>query len=237
MIIAIDGPAAVGTGTLARGIAARFNLVHLDSGLLYRAVAARVQDEGGDGHDPGQALAAARQVTLDDLERADLRAEVTARLASRVAVFPEVRKVLLASQRAFARHPPAGFAGAVLDGRDIGTVVLPDAHVKFFLTGSFRTRLARRVKELRARGEPFIQARVEQDMRERDQRDRSRASAPLVAATDAHVIDTTELDADAVLEAASRHVRASLRTSRTKARPLSGQRLDAAPGVGSQESP
>lgn len=207
MIIAVDGPAAVGTGTLARGLAARFNLAHLDSGLLYRAVAARLLAAGSDGSDPGVAREAAAAVTMEDLARSDLRGEAVARMASVAAVHPEVRRVLLDCQRQFARCPPGDAAGAVLDGRDIGTIVLPGADMKFFLTGSLETRLARRVNELRARGEAFIQARVEQDMRERDQRDRSRAIAPLAAATDAYVIDTTQLNADAVLETACRLMR------------------------------
>lgn len=237
MIIAIDGPAAVGTGTLARGLAARFNLAHLDSGLLYRAVAARVLAADGDGSDPDLAEKAARAVTVESLSEPDLRSERVGRVASKVAVHPGVRRTLVGRQRDFARRPPGETVGAVLDGRDIGTVVLPDADVKFFLTGPLNVRLARRVKELRARGEPFIQARVEQDMRERDQRDRSRAAAPLAAATDAHVIDTTELDAEAVLEAACRLVRSSPRTSRTKVRRVSGAPSDTAQKVRSQESP
>ena len=224
MIIAVDGPAAVGTGTLARGLAERFKLAHLDSGLLYRAVAARVLATGGDGSDPVGAEEAAQAVTMQEL-------------TEMVAVHPCVRSSLLERQRNFARHPPGAAAGAVLDGRDIGTVVLPDADVKIFLAGSAETRLARRVKELRARGEPFIQARVEQDMRERDQRDRSRAAAPLAAATDAHVIDTTELDADTVLDTACRLVRSSPRASRRTVRAISGELSDTALKVRNQESP
>ncbi|MCY4004112.1 MAG: (d)CMP kinase [Rhodospirillales bacterium] len=237
MIIAVDGPAAVGTGTLARGLAERFNLAHLDSGLLYRAVAARVLATGGDGSDPAGAEEAARAVRMQDLTEPDLRSERVGRVASMVAVHPGVRGSLLKRQRNFARRPPGGAAGAVLDGRDIGTVVLPDADVKIFLAGSAEVRLARRVKELRARGEPFIQARVEQDMRERDQRDRSRAAAPLAAATDAHVIDTTELDADTVLDMACRLVRSSPRASRRLVRAISGELSDTALKVRNQESP
>ena len=237
MIIAVDGPAAVGTGTLARGLAERFNLAHLDSGLLYRAVAARVLAAGGDGADPVGAEEAARAVTMQDLTEPDLRSEPVGRVASMVAVHPGVRASLLERQRDFARRPPGGAAGAVLDGRDIGTVVLPDADVKIFLAGSPEVRLARRVKELRARGERFIQARVEQDMRERDQRDRSRAAAPLAAATDAHVIDTTELDADTVLDTACRLVRSSPGASRRTVRAISGELSDTALKVRNQESP
>ena len=237
MIIAVDGPAAVGTGTLARGLAERFNLAHLDSGLLYRAVAARVLAAGGDGSDPVGAEEAARAVTMQDLTEPELRSERVGRVASKVAVHPAVRASLLGRQRNFARRPPGGVAGAVLDGRDIGTVVLPDADVKIFLAGSPEVRLARRVKELRARGERFIQARVEQDMRERDQRDRSRAAAPLAAATDAHVIDTTELDADTVLDTACRLVRSSPGPSRRTVRAISGELSDTALKVRNQESP
>ncbi len=237
MIVAIDGSAAVGTGTLARGLAARFNLAHLDSGLLYRAVAARLLASGSDGSDPGVAQEAAAAVTREDLARSDLRGEAVARMASLAAVHPGVRRALLDCQRQFARCPPGDAAGAVLDGRDIGTVVLPDADVKFFLTGSLEVRLTRRVKELRARGEAFIQARVEQDMRERDQRDRSRAIAPLAAASDAHVIDTTQLDADAVLEAACRLMRPSPTASAKVVQRPSVEPSDSATKVRSQESP
>lgn len=237
MIIAVDGPAAVGTGTLARGLAKRFNLAHLDSGLLYRAVAARVLATDGDGADPAGAEEAARAVTMQDLTEPELRSERVGRVASMVAVHPGVRASLLEHQRKFARRPPGGASGAVLDGRDIGTVVLPDADVKIFLAGSAEVRLARRVKELRARGERFIQARVEQDMRERDQRDRSRAAAPLAAATDAHVIDTTELDADTVLDTACRLVRSSPGASRRTVRAISGELSDTALKVRNQESP
>ncbi len=243
MIIAVDGPAAVGTGTLARGLAARFGLAHLDSGLLYRAVAARVLDGGGDGRDPDQAAAAARAVAAAgtgaaaDLTNPDLRLEAVGRAASRVAVHPAVRETLLASQRAFARRPPGGAAGAVLDGRDIGTVVLPDADVKLFLTGSAAVRLDRRIRELRARGEAVIQSRVERDMRERDRRDRSRTAAPLRAAADAYVIDTTKCDAAAVLETACRLVRSRPGASRRDTCPLRADPLDAAPAGRNREIP
>ncbi len=235
MIIAVDGPAAVGTGTLARGLAERFHLAHLDSGLLYRAVAVRVLLAGGDGHDPVAAAAAAAAVETDELEDPSLRHETVARVASRVAVHPSVRQALLAYQRAFARRPPGGRQGAVLDGRDIGTVVLPGADVKFFLTAAAAVRLDRRVRELRARGERFIHARVEQDMRERDRRDRSRASAPLRAAPDAYVIDTTECDAEAVLETACRLVR--LRPRAPDACPRPSAPLETAPTGPNQENP
>ncbi len=196
MIIAVDGPVAAGKGTLARRLAEALDCAYLDTGSIYRAVAARILAAGGDPQDPATAEAAARALTPADLERDDLRLEQVGQAASQVAAIPAVREALLDFQRHFAASPPGGKSGAVLDGRDIGTVVCPDADMKFFLTASVEARAARRHKELIARGEQSIYARVLQDLRERDARDSGRATAPLRAAEDAVRLDTSGMDAD-----------------------------------------
>lgn len=198
MIIAIDGPSAAGKGTLARRLAAALDFAYLDTGLLYRAVGAKLLARGQAPGDPAAAEQAAAELVPDDLDRADLRAEAVGRAASEVAAHPEVRARLLAFQRRFAAAPPEGKAGAVLDGRDIATVVSPDADVKIFLTASPEARAARRLKELRERGEEAIYPRVLQEMQDRDARDSGRAAAPLRPADDAIVLDTTKMDRDAV---------------------------------------
>jgi CMP/dCMP kinase len=201
MIIAVDGPAASGKGTLARRLARRYGLAHLDTGLLYRATAWRALAQGDPG-DPAVATAAARAVRADDLENPALRSEQVSAMASVVAAIPGVRAALLAFQRDFAGHPPAGFSGAVLDGRDIGTVVCPDADAKLFVTASLEARAHRRFKELQDAGVGSIYQHVLQDMRVRDARDQERKTAPLERAVDALEIDTTALDADAAFAAA-----------------------------------
>lgn len=207
MIVAIDGPAAAGKGTLARRLSERFDLAHLDTGLLYRAVGLAVMREGGDPADSDAAIAAARRLDADMLRDPALRSDEAAAAASKVAAMPGVRRALLNFQRAFAHDPPDGKAGAVLDGRDIGTVVCPDADVKIFVTASLETRVERRLKELRERGIQSIRTRVLQDMRERDARDSGRDIAPLTAADDAFTLDTTALDADAAFEAALDYIK------------------------------
>ena len=202
MIIAIDGPSAAGKGTLARRLAAILDLAHLDTGLTYRAVAAKLLAAGKDPGDAAAAEATARSLTHADLDAASLRGEAVSQGSSIVAAIPAVRSALLGFQRGFAERPPDGKAGAVLDGRDIGTVVCPDAAVKFFVTADLESRARRRHEELLARGETSIYARVLQDMRDRDARDSGRATAPLKPADDAIVIDTSGIDADAVLHAA-----------------------------------
>jgi cytidylate kinase len=210
MIIALDGPAASGKGTLARRLAARYGLAHLDTGSIYRAAAMHAIEADGDPANPVVAEAAARRVTPADLDDPRLRGEMVAQAASIVAAIPAVRAALLEFQRDFARHPPGGAPGAVLDGRDIGTVVCPDAAVKLFVTASLEARAARRFEELRERGLPAIYQGVLQDLEQRDARDSQRRTAPLVAAPDAFVLDTTHLDADAAFAAAVRHVEARL---------------------------
>ena len=210
-VVAIDGPAGSGKGTLAHRLAERFGFAHLDTGALYRATALLVLDETGDPVHPVAAEAAARRVDLKLLADPRLRTDRIAAAASVVAAIPGVRRALLGLQRDFAEHPPPPARGAVLDGRDIGTVVCPGADVKLFITAGVDVRAARRVQELCEQGSAAIYENVLQDLNERDARDSSRRAAPLVAATDAEVIDTTALDADAVFERAAGLVARSLK--------------------------
>lgn len=191
-VIAVDGPAAAGKGTLARRLAAHLGLAYLDTGLLYRATGRRVLDSGADPRDPAAAEAAARGLTPADLTRGDLRGPEADMAASAVAAQPGVRAALLDWQRDFGRTH-----GAVLDGRDIGTVVFPDAQVKLFVTASAEERARRRWLELRGRGTDVAREQVLAELRVRDEQDAARAVAPMKPAEDAVLIDTTELDADA----------------------------------------
>jgi len=200
-VVAIDGPAAAGKGTLARRIAAALGLPYLDTGLLYRAVGRRVLDGGGDPGDPATAEAAARQLRPDDLRRDNLRGPEADAAAASVAAIPAVRAALLDFQRGFATAQ-----GAVLDGRDIGTVIFPDATAKLYVTASLPERARRRWLELRAKGTVADPATVQAEMLARDTRD-----APnMRRAEDALVLDTTAMDADAAFGCAMRHVRARL---------------------------
>ena len=201
-VVAIDGPAASGKGTLARRLADRFGFAHLDTGALYRATALLVLDQAGDASDPATAEAAARQVDMRMLSDPRLRGPAVSAAASIVAAIPAVRSILLGLQRQFAAQPPAPAKGAVLDGRDIGSVVCPSADAQIFLTASTGARARRRLAELRQQGATAIYENVLQDMKERDARDSERPAAPLIAAPDAIVIETTTLDADAVFECA-----------------------------------
>jgi cytidylate kinase len=203
VIIAIDGPAAAGKGTLGRRLAQHLNLAFLDTGGLYRAVALKVLDTGGDPADPAAAEAAAKAIRAADLETPRLREDRVSQAASVVAAQPAVRAALLAFQRDFAHNPPPGFKGTLLDGRDIGTVVCPDATVKLFVTASAEARATRRFKELQAAGVGIIYQRVLQDIEQRDARDRERQTAPLRPAGDAIELDTTALDADAAFAKAA----------------------------------
>ncbi|HAG35194.1 (d)CMP kinase [Qipengyuania citrea] len=197
MIIAVDGPTASGKGTIAKALAAHFGLPHLDTGLLYRAVGRQVFLDGGDPDNGGDALAgcAFPDTLLNDPQ---LRDEETGGLASRVSVHPPVRQALFDRQRKFAEQ--AG--GAVLDGRDIGTVIAPEAEAKLFVTASVEARAQRRFLEMRERGAGVTLLEIQDDLRRRDERDRSRAVAPLVPAEDAMVIDTSALDRDEAISAA-----------------------------------
>ena len=205
MIIAVDGPTASGKGTIAKALAAHFRLPHLDTGLLYRAVGRQVFLDGGNPDDPGDALAACLfpEELLSDPE---LRSEATGGLASRVSVHASVRQALYERQRAFATQP----GGAVLDGRDIGTVIAPDADVKLFVNASIEARAQRLWKEMHDRGEDRTLADIEADLRRRDERDRTRAEAPLCVAGDAVVLDTSELGPEEAIAAAIAAVEAKL---------------------------
>lgn len=203
MIIAIDGPAAAGKGTLARRLAQRYGLAFLDTGGLYRAAALKALESGGNPADPATAEAAAKRVRAEDLADPRLREERVSAAASIVATIPAVRAALLAFQRDFAHHPPPGFKGTVLDGRDIGTVVCPEADIKLYVTASAEARALRRFKELQEKGANAIYQRVLQDIEQRDARDRERQTAPLRPAADALELDTTALDADAAFEKAA----------------------------------
>ena len=205
LTVAIDGPAAAGKGTLARRLADTLGLPYLDTGLLYRAVARRALSAGADPADPAAAEAAARSLHRDDLARTDLRGPAADAAASQVATHPGVRAALVQFQRDFAAP------GAVLDGRDIGTVILPDARVKLFVTADMPARARRRWLELRDRGVNVPEAQVAAEMAARDAQDASRAAAPLRTAPDAVVLDTTGLDADAAYIQAMEIVRDRLR--------------------------
>lgn len=198
MIIAVDGPAASGKGTIARRLAAHFGLPHLDTGGLYRAVGLAMLRAEGDPDDAARAAEVAETLDLGLLDDPALRDAATAEAASRIAVHPPVRAALVDVQRRFAGQAP----GAVLDGRDIGTVICPDADHKLFVTADIETRAARRHKELIARGEASIYARVLADLRRRDYRDSSRATAPTRQADDAVELDTTDLDIEGAVAAA-----------------------------------
>jgi cytidylate kinase len=198
MIIAIDGPAASGKGTLAKRIAAHFGLHHLDTGLLYRAVARDVQRLGGALDDSERAAAAARALDPAGLDDPDLRKPGAGEAASIVARIPQVRAALLEFQRGFARRPP----GTVLDGRDIGTAVCPEADVKIYVTATPEVRAERRYLEMKGRGEAATYEGVLADIHRRDQRDASRDTAPMRSADDAFLLDTSNLDIEAAFDTA-----------------------------------
>jgi cytidylate kinase len=198
MIIAIDGPAASGKGTLGKRLAAHYGLRHLDTGLIYRAVAKAMLDAGHRLDDVRCAAAAARAIDPSAFDERVLKSQPIGEAASVVSAIPEVRTALLAFQRDFGRAPP----GAVLDGRDIGTVIFPDAGVKIFVTATPEVRARRRALELKAAGGGVDEAEVLADILRRDARDSGRTAAPLKAAPDAHLLDTTHLDIDAAFRAA-----------------------------------
>ena len=201
LVIAVDGPAASGKGTIARALARHFNLPHMDTGLLYRAVALNLWRWGGDPGNEFEALRACDDLGFDPSD-AELRSEPVSKIASRVSSYPSVRAALLERQQAFARQT----GGAVLDGRDIGTVIAPDAVVKLFVTATADVRAQRRMRELMERGMSAHYNDVLIDIRARDERDSQRAAAPLRQAEDAILLDTSELDADQAVAAAIRLV-------------------------------
>ena len=205
MIIAIDGLAASGKGTLGKRLAAHYGLAHLDTGLIYRAVAKALIDAGQRPSDVKAAAAAAKALDPSHFDEVVLKAHSISEAASIVSAIPEVREALLAFQRDFAARPP----GAVLDGRDIGTVICPNADVKIYVTATPDVRARRRVAEYRAQGRNIDEAAVLADIRTRDDRDQNRTIAPLKRASDAHLLDTTHLDIDAAIRAAIDIVEAS----------------------------
>ena len=203
-VIALDGPAASGKGTLARLISDHYGFAHLDTGTLYRGVAWVILSEGGDPADTAVAAKAAREFSQAKIAGADIRTKEVGAASSVVAVNPDVRAALLDFQRRFAVAPPNNAAGAVLDGRDIGTVVCPDATVKFFVTAGAKERSRRRWLELVQTRPDLEESTVYNDLLERDARDAARADAPMVAAEDAELLDTTHLSIDAAFAAARR---------------------------------
>lgn len=205
--IAIDGPAASGKGTLARRLADYYHLAYLDTGLTYRAVAHRLVTAGEPLDDRDRAVAAAMAVDLSGLDRGALSAHAVADAASQVAVIPEVRRVLVEKQREFAARPE----GAVLDGRDIGTVVCPDADVKLYVIASAKVRAGRRLRDIESRGGKADLDAILADIERRDERDMGRADSPLRPAADAHLLDTTEMSIEAAFQAARAIVDAAMK--------------------------
>jgi len=210
LVIAIDGPAASGKGTLARRLAEHLGLRHLDTGLTYRAVAARMIEAGADLDDEEAAVAAAEGLDIAALDSAALARHDVGEAASRVAVMPRLRKLLREKQRRFASLPP----GAVLDGRDIGTVVFPDAAAKLYVTASPETRARRRALELGGGNAQVDETAVLADLRRRDARDSSRSDSPLRPARDAYLLDTTDLDIEAAFQAAVDYVSRTIASRR-----------------------
>lgn len=207
MIIAVDGTAASGKGTLAKRLAMALQLAHLDTGALYRGVGYMLMMDRVSGQDitPYLAEKAAKNLDFDILEKPELRSPEAGEMASIVATIPEVRQALLDAQRQFAQSPPVGFHGAVLDGRDIGTVVLPDADVKFFVDADLTIRADRRTKELINQGHAVMLPEIQTALAARDERDMSRKEAPLKPAEDAIMIDTSDMDVEMMVKTALSH--------------------------------
>lgn len=207
MVVALDGPAASGKGTLARRIADHFNLALLDTGALYRAVGWKVLQSGGDPDNENDALKAVQKLSDIDLSNPDLKTESIGAAASKVASKPSVRRSLVDFQRNFAHNPPADKNGTILDGRDIGTVICPEAKFKIFVTADIETRAKRRfLEEFGSEGSPENYQNILNDLMARDERDMNRTTSPLKQAANAHLIDTTEKDIEAVFDAAVAYV-------------------------------
>ena len=206
VVIAVDGPAASGKGTLSNSLANHFDFARLDTGLIYRALGLKVLGDGTDASDKQKVILLANQLSFDDLNQENLRSEKVGAVASRVAAIPDVRAVLLKFQRDFATHPPAEKSGVVLDGRDIGTIVCPNANFKIFLIADKDVRATRRFKELQERGLRAIYSQILRDIVDRDARDSFRSVAPLEPAKDAFVLDTSKLSVDATFVAALRYI-------------------------------
>jgi len=202
IVIAVDGTAASGKGTLAQKLAEYFHFAYLDSGSLYRLVALKVHEAGGDPSSEQDAVAAAHRIDVSKRDEPMVRSAEIGRAASVVSVFSEVRKALLAFQRGFAANPPCAATGVVIDGRDIGTVICPYATAKLFVDATPQVRARRRWLELTERGEAADEAAILEEIIERDRRDRERAASPLRPAPDALLLDTTHLDIDAAFAAA-----------------------------------
>lgn len=207
MIIAVDGPAGAGKGSLARSLANKYNLAYLDTGLSYRAVAYKLLHAGVSLKDPLEAEILAESLTMEDLDDShDLRCEKVGNAASIISEYPEVRQAIYHFQRNFALHTPVGYTGTILDGRDVGTVICPDADVKFFITASEEVRANRRLKELQERGIQSIYSQILQGIIERDQRDRSRQASPLKPAEDAIIIDSSDKTPQEMVKIASSYI-------------------------------
>ncbi|AWZ02859.1 cytidylate kinase [Rhodobiaceae bacterium] len=202
MIIAVDGPAAAGKGTLARALAEHFGFAYLDTGSLYRGVAYAVLISGSEAQDEAAGVMAAETLDPDKIDPVAIRTPEVSEAASVVAAMPPVRAAILAFQRRFAENPPNGEPGAILDGRDIGTVVCPDADVKLYVTASAEIRAHRRWLELKGSGSDLSEAQVLADVRDRDARDTDRATSPMRPADDAHLLDTSNLSIEAAFGAA-----------------------------------
>ena len=206
VVIAVDGPAASGKGTLSNSLANHFDFARLDTGLIYRALGLKVLGDGTDASDKQKVILLANQVSFDDLNQENLRSEKVGAVASRLAAIPDVRGVLRKFQRDFAVHPPAEKSGVVLDGRDIGTIVCPNANFKIFLIADKDVRATRRFKELQERGLRAIYSQILRDIVDRDARDSLRSVAPLEPAKDAFVLDTSKLSVDATFVAVLRYI-------------------------------
>ena len=202
IVIAVDGPAASGKGTLARRLAAHYGFAYLDTGSLYRAVGHAVRQAGGDPSDEAAAVAAARPLDLSRIDDTAIRTPEAGEAASLVAAIPAVRAAILDLQRGFAANPPGGAPGAVLDGRDIGTVICPGAPAKLFVIARPEIRAHRRWLELNNSGSGVSEAQVLEDIKERDRRDAERAASPMKPADDAHLLDTSDLSIEAAFGAA-----------------------------------